>query len=358
MVESLFEGWPEMLKLDRSVLPAHIATLISMRGDTLPPLLAQGGSVRAARNLLESIADDAALCGCKVLADPSAGAAVRAMLFLWNGWPQECEMCAGMAREVDRNYLLGLSRRQSGRWQEAKSDLQKVDGHPIFEPLGKFAREVCDIPGQSELRRFVQLLGMVDYWEAFAFVDLCAGMAAGKGDKKKEDVLAAIQAREMELFLEYALEEATGVSMSERLRLRRESESDVQKKVKAAAQYKRGLPTRRPSSEVPRKCEKVGPPPSPEPASKNKSISYKCPKCGNVMRVGEDARGKRVKCSSCRCEFAIPGGAGVQADGKRVGMEIGVVCPKCRATVLVSPALRGKAKTCTKCGAGFLVPTR
>lgn len=91
-----------MIKLDTSPSPTHIVTILMLRGAQLPPLQWHVNPNRNAKSELDGIADDKKLLDCDPLADEGMAAAVRALLYLWDGWPAECDMYSQAAPEKER----------------------------------------------------------------------------------------------------------------------------------------------------------------------------------------------------------------------------------------------------------------
>ncbi|MEE8384934.1 MAG: hypothetical protein V3S01_03345, partial [Dehalococcoidia bacterium] len=123
-----------MLNLDLSQLPSEMTALFMQRGSGLPPLHWPSYANRIAKATLDEI-DDAKLFRRSNLADESMGAAVRALLYLWSGWPDDCKMQAQAAPEKERIYLDSLIAQQGDEAEQAKTLLQQLDSHPIHKPL-------------------------------------------------------------------------------------------------------------------------------------------------------------------------------------------------------------------------------
>jgi uncharacterized protein YbaR (Trm112 family) len=86
-----------------------------------------------------------------------------------------------------------------------------------------------------------------------------------------------------------------------------------------------------------------------------------CPQCKRQLKIGDDAAGKRIKCTGCGTIFATRGGApsptqggnGPQADTSAVTQ---CACPSCGTTLkLAAPTPIGKRIKCPKCAAVFAV---
>ena len=118
-----------MIELDPSQFAPEITYLLMQQHAALPPLQWHLKPCRAAKQSLDAIADDTDLCARSSLADEESGAAVRALLYLWNGWPAECAMYAQGAANDDRLYISALNERMAGRAAEAKTVLSEL-GRP------------------------------------------------------------------------------------------------------------------------------------------------------------------------------------------------------------------------------------
>ena|GEM_PF-7103703 len=75
-----------MIKVDPSVLAPDVAVLLQLRGAALPSLRWYDKPNQAAKQVLLDIEDDARLFRQTTLADEPMVGAVRAVLYLWNGW--------------------------------------------------------------------------------------------------------------------------------------------------------------------------------------------------------------------------------------------------------------------------------
>jgi hypothetical protein len=99
-----------MYDLDPAQLPPAIASLVFSRGRGVPPLQWTGRpNPLAARSLGEL--DDAKLFQRLGLANEAMASAVRALLYLWNGWPAEANQQVMTAPEAERNYIAAIGER-------------------------------------------------------------------------------------------------------------------------------------------------------------------------------------------------------------------------------------------------------
>ena len=286
-----------MIKLDPSQLPSDITNALMLRGADVLPLLWQERPNTPAKALIESVADDEALFRGRKLVDESMCAAVRALLYLWNGWHAECEMYAQAAPEAERDYLRVFALRQRGCPKEVKLLLRQIDNHPVYGPLCEFALETITVGSNAALNRMKEIIKLGEAWEPFAFADLYEqARAANEGDAIRRTV-CVIQCREFELLFARCFEQATGEPLT-------------QKKEEAAPRRRLPKPTPKP---------KITRPPNPpvvrnEPRAQTKpallrqpgAIGVACPKCHHLCRVPEAQRGKKQACPKCNAAFLVP----------------------------------------------------
>jgi hypothetical protein len=199
-----------LISLDLSPLPPGVVTILMQRGIRLPPLQWHLNPNRPAERKLAEIVDDCELLGCDPLADAGMAAAVRALLYFWNGWPAEACQCAQTAPEKERTFVSALVARQAGEAAGSKSLFQKMNGHPIFKPLRDFAAGEIGLSVAPGLKRLRELIAFGELWEPYAFGDVYEETRAGKFDPAGERVVHSLQCREFELLLIHCLEAATG----------------------------------------------------------------------------------------------------------------------------------------------------
>ena len=97
-----------MIDLDTAQVAPDVANLLMLRGADLPPFQWQKKPNPAAKEMLDRITEDTALLRQESLADEGMSAAVRALLYLWNGWLVECSMYAQAAPDKERIFLSAL----------------------------------------------------------------------------------------------------------------------------------------------------------------------------------------------------------------------------------------------------------
>ena len=160
-----------MIELQYSKVAPTIASLLQAKGTALPEVQWSSNQVAAAKKTLDA-SDDVQLFAPSPLKDESMAAAVRALLYLWNGWIDESSMYAQGARPKESLFILALSERHHGRADQAKAFFQQLNDHPIYESLVKVANELIGSSPDDALKRFSEILRFNGAWEPFAFNDL------------------------------------------------------------------------------------------------------------------------------------------------------------------------------------------
>lgn len=336
--------------------PRDVATLVQVRGNMLLPLQLQEGANRAAKVTLDALANDDALFPKHTVASAPMAAAVRGLLYLWNGWLDECVTCGERAGEAEQLYLAALVARQQGNPAEAKQFFQQINGHDIFAQLSLDTEGLLADCTESAMRRFQQLLKMDQNWEAFAFIDLYEQCRQRKLSAAAERIVRGIQARELELLLVHTVEGALG----ERLKVQARPLDDLaerrareRERRRARAEEERRAKRKQPQSESPASER----PAAPTAVAAPPELKIKCPKCKHAVAVPVTQRGQKANCPKCQAAFLVPNEkstAGALAPPPPGS--VGVHCPKCQTLAVLAPGARGKAHTCEKCAAQFLVP--
>ncbi len=320
-----------MIELDPSLLPPEMTYVVMLRGAQIPPLVWTERRQDTAKQHLEDN-DNNKLFGRVMSANEEMACAVRAMLYLWNGWIQECAATARSTAEKERHYLTGLCYRHASNVMAAKASFQSLDGHPTFEVLAHRAVDQISISGawrHKTIGRFKQIMEFDPIWEPFAFVDIVEAARAGKFDRTEEDLVRTLQCLEWEILFKHCYEAAVGEVMArpvhtqhdaiarrkirerklkEKKRREQEYKLDELQREKSKADSKsspaRGTPSPKPSGS---KRSPILPPPPPN------TIPVACPACGHLQRVTEAARGKAVKCCKCQRLYSIPKPSGASA---------------------------------------------
>jgi len=291
-----------MIKLDPAQLPPRVAAAILARGTDLPPLEWHKHPNRAARTALDAVPTDTDLLGCESLKDISAAAAVRALLYLWNGWPAEANQAAAAAPPTERLYVEAIALRQAGDQVEAKAAWQKIGTHSVFGPLATYVQEAIPRNAGAALKRLRETIEFAGQWEPYLFADVFDQAREGKLDLLSEELVRKLQCCEFELLLVHCLQVATG--------------ERIQQRVKAAP------------PPPPKPAARPRPKPQPQPVTAAKTAESGAPKPRLVLKP-----------------VTIDDG-------------VGVLCPACRTPQLVPKSSRGQTARCEKCGNMFRVPGR
>ena len=290
-----------MLKLDLSRMPPEMAGVLLLRGAELPPVSWSDRPNRAGRTQLSAVRTEEDLLKCKVLVDAGMAGAVRALLYLWHGWLEECERSAQAVPARERSYLTALRARHAGQTTEAKLALAEVTGHDIHPELLTYALEVIGLGVDPILKRFKDTLTMASEWEPFLFVDLCEQGRLGSLCNATEQIVRRLQAMEFELLLAHCYAAATGRRLAER------SEERVEPRPRRREPTRpKTPPAPAPKAETPAKPAAAAPPPPPKPRLPADRIGVQCPKCAEANIVPAAARGRPHTCVKCAAAFLIP----------------------------------------------------
>ena len=283
-----------MIELDCSLLPAQLGAILGARGTELPPLLWHEHPNRGAKKILDAIAGDAELLGCERLCDEGMASAVRAMLYLWSGWPADSEMYAQLAPDAERAYVLALARRQAGERAATRKLLQEVAQHPIHDSLPGHTHAAIGSSPSRSLKRLREVIAFGGQWEPFAFADVFEQARNGQFDPAAEYIVRSIQCCEFELLLAYCIEAATG----RKIEKRQPATPAVRRPHRRAS----GRPQSRaaPSSTKAEMAAAADSPPT------GLTVSVLCPKCGRKNIVPEALRGMPTECEKCSTPFKVP----------------------------------------------------
>ncbi len=351
-----------MLNIDLSQLPPEINALLLRRGTGVPPLHWSGHAIRAGRDALELLDDDS-LFHHKELADEGMAGAIRALLYLWLGYPDDCLMYAQSVPDPHQAFLTGLAARHNGQTDEAKTGFQKFDDHPILKPLADFALKAIGKSASRPISRFKGMLEMGGVWEPFLFIDLYEQARAEKLTQRDEEIVRQIQCMEFELMFRHCFEAATG----RKIQVQSAASATDQEARRAMSRRlaKRHRPGRAPqapkSAETPK--AELATQSEPKPTLGGGKITVICPTCRKALKVPAASRGKVERCGNCRTALKVPTGGSDGANepsglNASTDQTISVACPKCASTFRVPQSIRGKAEKCVHCGAKFLIPKK
>ena len=340
-----------MVEIDLTKLSEKVSTILMLRGSSLPPLCLGEHPHPQASDLLEALPDDE-LFGVPQINDVDLAMAIRALLYIRNGYINEGNMFAMMASETEREFICGISERNLGHADRAKSHFQKVIDYPVFNVLNK---EVLALLKNSMDKRLARLHGIIELngnWEPHAFIDLYEEARTSTMSSASLETVRTIQAWEFNALFLYCYEKLTNIDARK---------AEIKRTIEAPR--RRPAPTRKPA-----------PAPAPQPAadadqsaspSKRTTSTHKassnevrvgCPKCKSIQTFDASQRGTKAHCSKCATGFTIPGGK--TATTPSAGSAVKVACPKCRTTGSYPQAKRGTKVQCSKCGAGYTIPSR
>jgi hypothetical protein len=289
-----------MMELDISQLPPRITTTLMLRGSQLPPLQWHLNPNRTAKNSLDEALANKELFGVEALADEAQGAAVRALLYVWNGWPDEARLWVPKAPDRERAYIEGLIERQHGRSVESKAYFQATEEHPIYKALAEFAPKAIGDTRSGHLKRLRDVIAFVEQWEPFVFADVYELALEGQLDEGAVQIIRAIQSREFEELFKFYYQAATGREM---------------KKQEAVAH---NIPKKRKPAPAPPRRPAAAPQVNKEAGAKLTQAAHKpmlrpgldivvvCPHCGTQNITPAEQRGSVQACCKCRASFKVP----------------------------------------------------
>ena len=286
------------MELDTSHLPPRITTALMLRGVQLPSLQWQVNPNKTAKNLLDEGIANSELFGVETLADEEMGAAVRALLYAWNGWPEDARQWIQKAPDREKAYIEGLIERQHGRPAESKVQFQITEDHPVYKPLAESAPKVIDDTKSGHLKRLRDVIAFVEQWEPFVFVDVFELALEGQLSEDDVQVIRTIQSREFEELFKHCYQAAVGRELK-----KTEAPSiNIQKKRKPTAPVHRPAP-----SPIPKDTgAKLNPAASKPMFRPGLDVVVVCPHCGAQNKTTQDRRGTIQSCCKCRASFKVP----------------------------------------------------
>lgn len=267
-----------MLEFDTQRLPPKVSAIIGLRGKGSIPLVWSECPIRTLKSSLDQAQDDCYLFGSADISDPSAAAAVRALLYVWGGWPSEAVMHAALTDEPASTYLNVFCLRQASETDSAKELLTAIGAHPIHPALAEFARALIGERAAASLKRVNGVLEFGEQWEPFFFADVLEQSRSGEFNDADGQIVSGIQRREFELLLVHCLEAALG----RKLNAFRDSRAEV----------RRPRPRPRPSP-VRRPAARPDPPAAARDGRSTETMS----------KIGAEVT---VVCPSCRTHEKCP----------------------------------------------------
>jgi len=191
-----------MIELEYSKMAPTIASLLQAKGTALPTVQWLDNQIASAKKTLDT-SDDAQLFSPSTLKNESMAAAVRSLLYLWNGWIDEASMYAQGARPKESLFVLALSERHHGRADQAKAFFQQLNDHPIYPELVKIANELIGSSPDDSLKRFSEILKFNGAWEPFAFNDLYEQVRVDETKITAGEFVRKLQLQEFYLLFEH-----------------------------------------------------------------------------------------------------------------------------------------------------------
>ncbi len=198
-----------MIELEYSKAAPRIASLLQAKGTALPGLQWLDNQVASAKKTLDA-SDDAQLFAPSTLRDESMAAAIRALLYLWNGWIDESSMYAQGARPKESLFILALSERHHGRLPQAKAFLQQLNDHPIYPSLAKIANELIGTSPDESLKRFGEILKLNGAWEPYVFIDIYEQARADEMKITVGEFVREMQRQEFSVLFGHCYKAVTG----------------------------------------------------------------------------------------------------------------------------------------------------
>lgn len=293
-----------MIKLDTSRMPPRIVAALMARGAQLPPLEWHINPSRNAKQTLDEVEDTRALLGREELADPAMADAVRALLYVWNGWPGEAVMTAQLAPDRERAYVEAFCKRQTGDSAAAKDLFRQVGEHPIYTPLGEYAQEMIGRTSLSMLKRLRDMIAFGGQWEPYIFSDAFHQALTSNLDVAGDQIIRNLQCYEFELLFGHCLDAAAGEKLAKYQASTPTTARRTPPPKTPPRRPAQPTPTPTPPKEAP-KSEGPKPKAAPKPIATN-DVGVMCPKCRKLLTFPESARGSAGRCDECSATFLIP----------------------------------------------------
>ncbi len=342
-----------MLKLDATLMAPTVSQVMSVTGWGLPPVDWGKRANQSAKNTLDNCEDAELFAPQDLASEPMAGA-VRALLYLWTGWPGDCQMLSGAAPEDERLYISALAYRHEGKAEESKSQFQQLtDRRPHDVKLAKLATELISDNAEPSLKRFRDLIALGEAWETFAFTDLLAQAKEGKLNLAGEEIARKLQWEEFNLLLHSCYLAATGEDIEVKEQQVKVDKTPAWRKNQSSSssRMRADRSQRTDSSRAAASATK----PSDTKVSKSQptEIKIKCPKCKHVSSVSTSSRGQAIKCGGCGVGIRVAGGDD-NPTSNHPANSIKLACPKCRNVGSYAASARGGQVACSKCRTTFL----
>jgi hypothetical protein len=355
-----------MLTVDIGKLPSEIATMFMARNPDSAPLRWHAHPNRRGKNTLDEI-DDEHLFGDVPIVNDTMASAVRALLYAWNGWPEDAKMYAQPAPLSDRLYIIAVCERMIGRTEAAAELFAQLPQHPILPQLVSCVLEMTAATSHPIIQNFRQELQQDQSWDQLAFMELLDQARAERLGLAGEQLVSLLQCKEFELLFCHCYQGATGVQLAI---LKQEDPPPAQRRVRKQETKRTGSPCRRRSSSpaVGARALTVAEPrtkrepPARAAAQPEPAFRIACPECDTMIMLPSHIRGSRTKCTRCGAVFVAaqkqsPPPSHAAADRSRSSSAVWICCPLCGSMHTLPPSARGTHQQCTKCRTVFSVPT-
>jgi ribosomal protein S27AE len=294
---------------------------------------------------------------------------VRALLYLWNGWADECSQSSETVPEAHGAYIQALCDRHRGNTGDTKLCFNMVGPHPIFPLLAEYALSVINPDVHHGLVRMHDTVAQNRAWEPFLFTDTIGLAKAGKLEIASEETVRRLQCREFELLLAFFYEEATGEKLKGKAPRQDEEREQRLREIERKRRREQDERKKKIERERQRQADDALKPKKPDPkkdkvdSNKPTKVRLRCPKCEELLEFAPEARGKRAKCGKCSVVFTVPAGGGQPGSSAGGGArgaassQVVMLCPKCATRLTLPAEARGKRGKCNKCNTAFQVPT-
>lgn len=283
---------------DTQHLPSGVGAIIGLRGNGSIPLVWSECPIRSLKSSLDQNQDDRNLLGSTDIADPSAAATVRALLYVWGGWPSEAAMHAALAEKQAAAYLNVFCARQAGETDTAKELLIAIGTHAIHSAVCEFARAFIGDRAGPALKRLGGVLEFGQQWEPFAFADVLEQARCGEFDAAGVQIVSGIQRREFELLLVHCLEAALG----RQLNAFRDSRAEPRR----PRPRSRPIPVRRPAAHREPPAAARDGRSSDTVSTLGAEVTVVCPSCRTQRTVPTISCGSIIGCRKCGKRYLIP----------------------------------------------------
>ncbi|NLE58325.1 MAG: hypothetical protein GX616_08190 [Planctomycetes bacterium] len=345
-------------------LPSEIASMLMVRNREVLPLCWQTQPNRRGKNALDELSD-ARLFSDVPLIDETMIAAVRGLLYLWNGWPDDAKRHVQSAPLNEWRYVTALCERMLGRWETARELFKKIPDQPFLAPLLKCAREILQTNSHQTIEKMLLESDESGGWDHLSFASLFNEAAMGRLGLVGEQAVSQIQLREFELLFNHCYEEATGLRVLVETRAPSSASTGKVRKREparkpAASRSGRGgvvgggtAARPRPTDGSRGKSEA----PAQQQTSNGPTFRVTCPSCGAMIELPSSVRGNKGKCTRCGSLFAVGGkpAGGPIASGPSPVL---IACPICQTMHKLPPAARGTNQRCGGCGSVFSVAVK